>query len=53
VVGWQLEKWVLGGNIFIREHKVLYGNDLGGRIFLTKFRGEIFARRRVAGIPQK
>jgi hypothetical protein len=37
VVGWQVEKWVLGQNILLCEHKVMCDNDLGRGNILKKF----------------
>jgi hypothetical protein len=42
VVGWQVGKWGLRGNILACEHKVLYGNDLGRRNILEKLAGSKF-----------
>ena len=42
VVGWQLGKWDLGGNIFVCEHNVMCGKGLGGRIILEKLGGAEF-----------
>ena len=46
VVGWQLGKWDLVGNIFWCEHNIMFGKGLGGRIILEKIgSGEILLSR--------
>ena len=42
VVGWQLGKWDLGGNIFVCEHKAMCGKGLGRGIILEKLGGAKF-----------
>jgi hypothetical protein len=42
VIGWQLGKWDLGGNIFCCEHKVSCDKGLGRGIFLEIFAGATF-----------
>ena len=42
VVGWQLEKWDLGGNIFLCEHNAMCGKGLGRGIILEIFSGAEF-----------
>ena len=42
MLGWQLGKWVLGGNSFACEHKAMCGKGLGRGILLEKLAGEEF-----------
>ena len=42
VVGWQLGKWDLGGNILACEHKAIYCKGLGEGIILEIFSGAEF-----------
>ena len=42
VVGWQLGKWDLGGNIFVCECKYSCGKGLGRGIILEKLVGRKF-----------
>jgi hypothetical protein len=42
VVGWQLGKWDLGGNIFCCEHKAICCKGLGKGNILEKWKGAEF-----------
>jgi hypothetical protein len=47
VVGWQLGKWDLGGNIFSCEHNVMCDKGLGRGIILEKLVGRNFLLSRL------